>query len=730
MRHHTKRFIPLAIAAIGGAGSPLWAQTASALDTVVVTASRIEQSTLEAPASVSVLSAKTLEESGAARPADALTAKVPGFYLRGPTGSADRVNTGATHSLRGQSQTRVKFMLDSVSLSDGHAGQIRNLLGIDMDDIERIEVVPGASSALYGSDAIGGVVNIITRVPVKREIDVKYTRGFDEVKYDRYSATYRDRWENGLALSFSAGYEEREGSVKQNQVWSTTASYAARNPKEVSTNNTGQTSYLIGDRGAIPSRVSRVNARLFYELGAKSKLYAGFGYYEVKLAYKDYHQYVSGASLTPSTLWNTSNPTYNDEYRYYGGYDGSWENIDLKLNVSYADQDYYYVSSGTGATLHGGTGRQIGTPSKSLEGSAQIGFGLGKKQYLILGLSSTRNESNRRDRAVSNWRHPENSPIGLNSKMDATSRIDAFFVQDQLFVTDALTLYLGGRLDRWTTEATAVNLVGTGIVQSEASKSAFSPKLAAVYRWNEVLSFRGSVGQAFRAPTNNDLYSMSVSTGRLLIPDPDVKPEKATSIDLGVERALPGKGFVKAAVFRTQLKDMITRRVTPYDGAYNYLGSAMNSVTQYAKLSNAGESVTKGFEFSVEMPLASWLRASASYTWTDAKITKDATLKGKVPRYVPKNMASIGFDARWREWSANLMTSYIGKQYANEDNSDRVEDVYGGNSKYWLSNLRIGYRIDKNFKATLAINNLFDKKYYEFYEMPGRNLALELRGSF
>ncbi|MDR0578844.1 MAG: TonB-dependent receptor [Candidatus Accumulibacter sp.] len=713
------------------------ARADESLGEVVVTASRIEQHSLEAPASVSVVSAEKLEETGAARPTDALTARVPGFYWRGPTGIADRAITGSTHSLRGQNLSRVKIMLDGVSLADGNSGQNRSLVGIEMDDIERIEVVPGVSSALYGSDAIGGVVNVITKVPTKQEINAKYIHGFDEVKRDGYSASYRNRWENGLALSFSAGYEEREGSRKQNQVWSATKSYASRDPKDVSTNTKGDPTYLIGDSGAIPSRISRVNARIFYELDRKSRFYAGFGYFEAKQGYRNYHQYISGPAVTGTTLWNTSAPTYNEEYRYFAGYDGKLgQNFDLNANISYAKQDYYYVTSLSGATFNGGLGYQTGTPSNNLEGSIQLGSAIGQKQYLILGLSSARNELDRKSYNVSNWRHPEGHHTGLRDTTDADSRINAFFIQDQIFVTDALTLYAGGRYDKWTSDGTVWNSVGT--LKSKASKSAFSPKLAVVYRWNDTLSFRASVGKAFRAPTNNDMYALSRSTdkngtsgARILVPDPGVKPETATAIDFGVEKALPGNGFVKAAVYRTKLKDMLYRKVFPSDGSYDYLGGV--PITELSRMTNAGESLTKGIELSGEMPLASWLRASASYTWTDAKITKDdtgASLKGKFVRYVPKNMASIGLDARWRDWSANLMTTYVGKRYGQEDNSDRVENVYGGSAKYWLSNLRVGYRIDKNFKATLAINNLFDKKYYEYYLMPGRNVSLEIRAAF
>lgn len=740
------KLIPAALLLTGGVG-PLWAQTAAdpaseTLGEVVVTASRFEQNSLEAPANVSVVNAETLEKTGAARPTDALTARVPGFYFRGPTGSADRIVTGSNHSLRGQALSRVKFMLDGISLADGNSGQNRSLVGIDMDDIQRIEVVPGASSALYGSDAIGGVVNVITKIPTKREVNAKYVHGFDEVKRDVYSASYRNRADNGLAISLSAGYEERDGSAQQNQVWSTTASYAARHPKEISTNTTGAPYYLIGDAGAIPTRLSRASGKLFYELDAKSRFFAGFGYYEVEQGYSQFHQYVSGAPVTGSTLWNTSSPIQTRESRYFGGYDGKLgQDIDLKVNLSYADQDYYYVSAGSSAqissgatTFKGGLGSQTLTPSTNLEGSVQLGFGLGQSQYLILGLSSTSNELDRKAYSVGNWRHPEDSHLSLMDKTDATNRIDAFFLQDQIFLTDALTVYAGGRYDRWTTDGTVWNNLGT--VKTDASSSAFSPKLAAVYRLSETLSLRSSIGQAFRAPTNNDLYAVSISTNRLLVPDPHVKPEKATSIDLGVEKALPGNGFVKAAIYRTELKDMLYRKLTPYDGAYDYLGGAVanGTVKYYSTMANAGESVTKGLELSGEMPVVSWLRAFASYTYTDAKITKDDTgitsLKGKTVRYVPKNMAAIGLDAKLNDWSANLMTTYIGKQYANEDNSDHVKDVYGGTSKYWRSDLRIGYQLDRNFKATLAINNLFDKKYYEYYLMPERNVSLELRGNF
>jgi iron complex outermembrane receptor protein len=131
--------------------------------------------------------------------------------------------------------------------------------------------------------------------------------------------------------------------------------------------------------------------------------------------------------------------------------------------------------------------------------------------------------------------------------------------------------------------------------------------------------------------------------------------------------------------------------------------------------------------------LASWLTGSASYTWTDATITKDNTgtgLLGKQLVYVPRNMASLGLRAQYQNWSGNLGARYSGLMYTNASNSDVEKEVFSGSSKYWLTDLKIGYRFAKNIEANLIVNNLLDKVYYEYYRMPGRNVAIELAAKF
>ena len=729
----------------------------SSLGTVVVSASRIEQNTLEAPANVSVVNRDTIEATGAVRVGDALTAKVPSLYMRGSLGTSTRINGGPILSLRGPGGVRV--MLDGISLSDGNAGSLSSLMNINVSEIDRIEVVPGASSALYGSEAVGGVINVLTKMPTKEEYRLRYLRGFNDAERNIAEASYRNRWENGLPVILAAGYEDMAGFAANNPViLQVTGAGNGRNAVQGgkrTTTTTGRPAYEVGDRGATPSHAAYVNAKLYYALDAKSRFFASFAHRKSYVGFNDFHNYLTRngqplnlpannvsingdrlGTVRPTSFWDTSNPNLREESRYIVGYDGKLgEKYDLKVNVGYFTRKGYYVASGRGATFRDGPGTNTNTPNTTLDGSIQLGTAISEKHYLIGGYALTRGTLDRKVYQLSRWRNPEGSRTRVNEESSGTSTNHALFLQDQFFLNDALTLYLGGRYDRWTTHGVAKKYVGspTGVFDSPArTHSAFSPKFAAVYRWTDTLTLRGSVGSGFKAPSNFSLYATPMQHGQyqILLPNPNVKPERSLSWDLGIEKALPNEGVLKAAYYERRMKDMIYNKISPYTGPKT---GTLITVTDVSTPTNAGKAYVRGLELSGEIPLTKWLRASASYSRTDTRITKDESgsgLEGKKLRNVPRDLASFALDAKWQNWRANLSTTYTGLQFSSENNSDVVKNVYGSASKYWLTNLRVSYAFDKYLKLSAGINNLFDKEYYEFYRMPGRNAYVEMEASF
>jgi len=724
------------------------------LGSVVVTASRIEQTTLEAPAAVAVIKADNLEASGAVRIGDALTAKVPSFYMRNGLGTSTRINTAPIVSFRGLSDGRVKMMVDGMSLSDGNAAGLASLMGIPLGEVEQIEVVPGSASALYGSDAMGGVVNVITRMPTRQETNVKISRGFGDGERNAVEASYRNKWESGLAATLGFGYEDMAGFAGSDlvvvPVGITGSGTNAVQGGRPTTTVDGKKAYVVGDQGAISSHANNLHAKIYYSLDAQTRIFAGFHRSESTIGYERFNTYLTKngnalslpasnlsingdklGSITEKSFWNSSNPNYRQETRYFAGYDGKLgDGYDLKVNVGYFDRDSFYVGSGTGATFDRGPGIRTSTPNTTLDASAQLGFAVGQQQYLIVGASSNRANLRRKVYQLANWRDPHTVTGALNEQSDGDSTTNSLYLQDQIFIGDDLTFYLGGRYDHWSTSGNVRKYVGTpiGTLNSpERSETAFSPKVAAVYRLTSSTSLRSSLGKAFRAPSNYEMYATpSISTRRLLVADPNLKPETSTSWDIGIETALAGNGSAKATYYRTRLEDMIYRKLSPYSGT-------LSNVDFFATATNAGQAKVEGVELAAEIPLTSWLRASASYTWTDSRITQDESGTGlldKRLRYVPKNTAFFALDAQWQQWRAYASAAYTGEQFSKEDNTDIVKNVYGGVSKYWLTNLKLSYQFDKNFKASAGINNVFDKTYYEYYQMPGRNAFIELSASF
>lgn len=166
------------------------AQPVTTLDSVVVTASGYEQEIIDAPASISVITREELEKKSYNDVVDAVK-NVPGVYVTGG-GSAQDI------SIRGMSSSYTLFLVDGRPVSAGRSvntngqdgGKQIGLPPISM--IERVEVIRGPMSSLYGSEAMGGVINIITRKVTdswQGSISTEYTKSVNDISNDAYSGS-------------------------------------------------------------------------------------------------------------------------------------------------------------------------------------------------------------------------------------------------------------------------------------------------------------------------------------------------------------------------------------------------------------------------------------------------------------------------------------------------------------------------------------------------------------
>ncbi|HEU0219327.1 MAG TPA: TonB-dependent receptor [Gallionella sp.] len=714
------------------------------LDEVVVTATRTSATLSDAPAAVTVVNAKNIETKNASRLGDVLD-QVPSLYLRGGALGQSQGTIGTSGmSLRGIDQTRTLILIDGQPIQDAGSGKVNWRVPF-VDDIARVEVVPGAFSSLYGSNAIGGVVNIITKQPDKREFTAKIKKSWSDASGEDASIYFRDKMDNGLGLVAGLGHQNRASYVNDFVVKAPVACpplpAVCGTPvtgAQAITTREGVPTYLVGDLGTTPWKATNAIAKLFYDLNARDKIYAGVNHQETRQDYTQFNTYLrntAGAPVSSGTLGINGQrvvlsnsdftffsflPLHEAATRYFVGYDGTVGNdYLLKADLAKIERIYNFTLASPTATWNTGAGTLSDTPNDSLDGMVQLTFPVGSRHILMMGLTLHKDSVNQQIYALPNWRSPD-SKIIVNSGYNGHSTTVSVFAQDEISATDALKVYLGVRWDDWKTRGdnfSVVAPVGSTLYPAR-SVSAFSPKASAVYKPTETATLRASFGKSFRAPTNQDMYTSSTSRGRTTTGDPNLQPERGTTWEVGGEFRFTENTRVTATYYDTRLSSLI----------YLMQVSATNSVRI-----NAGKAKVQGIELGVATKLANWLELDANYAFIDSKILGNATdplSVGKRLTDAPRNIAGIGLTAQQGAWSGTLNARYVSHIFWTAQNTDLVEGVPGSYDAHIMVNARLGYVFSRTVKGVVAVNNLLDKKAYSYFLLPGRNVTAEVDFSF
>jgi iron complex outermembrane receptor protein len=703
------------------------------LGEVVVTATRVSATLADAPAAVTVVSAKNIESKNVSRLGDALE-QVPGLYLRdGALGFSQGTSGTSGMSLRGIDQNKTLILLDGQPLQDGRSGKVNWRIPF-VEDIERIEVVPGAFSSLYGSNAIGGVVSVITKQPVKHEFTAKVKKGWGDASGKDASVYWREKLNNGFGFVIGYGRQHRDSYVNDFVVRTPVAG-AAGTPvtgaQQITTRD-GATAYLVGDKGAAPWDATNATAKLFYFLNERDKLYAGIARQNIDLGYAHFNTYLRDATgapvasgtlgingqrvtLTESNFVNNS-PLHEAATRYFIGYDGTLgAGHLLKVDLAKIDRAYSFTQAGAASTWSGGAGTLTDTPNSGIDGTVQLSFPAGSNQFWVTGLALHRDYANQKSYVLSNWRNPD-TRTSINGSYNGYSTTRAVFAQNEIQAADALKVYLGGRVDRWETRgdnsASATEFAARGT-------TAFSPKLSAVYQATPASTLRASFGKSFRAPTNEDMYTTSTINGLTTQGDPNLQPERGTTWELGGEMRLAGNTKTTATYFENELSNLIyLKQVTPL---------------VLSQRINAGKAKVRGIELAITTQPTGWLVLDANYSYIDSKIlenTADPLSVGKRLTDSPRNLCRIGMTAQRGAWSGMLSARYISHVYATARNTDVIEGVPTSYDSHTMTDAKLGYTFSGNVKGNLAINNLFDTRAYSYFLLPRRNLVAELVFSF
>lgn len=711
------------------------------LGEVVVTATKTAKDTMDAPATVSVVTAKDIENANIHSVDEALTL-LPGVYTTRPGGHEPSV-MGTNVVMRGiPDYSRTLVLVDGQTLNDPYIGAV-TWESVPAETVERIEVVPGPFSSLYGGSAMGGVINIITKTPTKRDLSVK--GGYGTGNFKSGSLVYQDRVGERVGIVFDYAYKESDGYIKDEVVLKPSgAGGTAVTGAQRTTDASGNTAYLVGDKGKNGWSSQNLGVKLYVDLPAESRLTLGASQFLYDSTGRNhYNTYLRDASGNPVignvTVAGAGVNLAATEKNFLTGPDSEIKEVNrytaeyetklgkagaIKATLGYTDIPLYnnYFVLGSTATLSGGgTSSRMLRPSNELSGSVQASFPFSDRQYLVTGISANKRMIDTITYSVSDWRNAgATGPIQNRTAGEDTSY--ALYIQDEITLTDRLMAYIGGRYDVWSTEGFIEQVKAPASKNEYAARSQthFSPKASLVYRPVDATTLRGSVGSSFHAPNLRDTFGWwTPTTGYTYTPNPDLKPETVTSWELGVEQQVGSGTLLRATVYENRLKDLIYRT---QDDALRSQGVA-----------NAGAATVKGIELEVRQKLLGGLTAFANLTYNDSKITENSAkpaTEGKYMTSTPQKMANIGLQGVKGPWSGSLAGHYVGKVYANDINADVVSGVYGSYDAYFVADGKIAYKMKDNVALSLSVSNLGDRRYYQSSLAQGRAYYAEVALKF
>lgn len=713
------------------------------LKDIVVTATRTEKSLEAVPGDTVVVKGKEFERRTTVTIDSALDT-LPGVFVR----RVNLMDTLSAVTLRGiPDQKRTLVMKDGIPLNSAYTGDV-TLTAMAPGDIDKIEVVQGPYSSLYGGNAMGGVINIVTRWPEKREFVIKsaygtsWRRGESLDDLQTYYLSYGDKLTDKWRLLVSYGYKATNGYAKEMVTTSVKPPVGYTGWSYVSSTQ-GATNYLIGDKGDNTWWDDNFSLRTAYDLSSAARLKLSLLRQRYKYNYDEPHTYIKDAAGNPAYSYQSGGSRVR-ESAYTSGmgmkvnsvYDAGLEveigSVKSKLTVGLNDNEKNWytlpnTSAAPYATLGGENGKLSSSPNQNFLADWQLTFPLMKRNIVTVGASY---RFGRADTEEHNLRYykDEDSKTDLTYNSGGKDEVWAVFVEDEIALTDKLSLFLGARGDWWkTNDGYANQFGGGGLSETYDSRtaSAFSPKASLVFRPFEKTTLRASVGKAFRPPTIYELYRTWVGSGSgssqssprvTYRGNPDLTPEKVFAWDVGARQGLWKGAEIGVTYYENHLEDLVYRKT----------GDTVNKGGTWVREDvyiNAGKGRCRGVSLDLEQRVATWLKLTANFTYTDARIEENAAKPSTVDKrltYVPDKMFNITGELEKKPFSLSLTGRYVGKRYTDDENRDTVNGVPGSYDPFIRWDGKVSYEVSKNIKASLAVLNMADEEHYESYKAPGR----------
>ena len=714
-------------------------ETTYDLNEVIVSGNRFPEERREVAQKVDVIKTSTINFTNAATTAELLSESGKVFVQKSQLG-------GGSPVLRGFEASRVLMVVDGVRMNNAiyRAGHLQNVITLDQSILDRVEIAYGPSSLVYGSDALGGVMHFHTKNPKLLVDGESMASGSAFLRYATAADAMSGNFNINLAgkkigsltsVSYNDYNDLRSGTVENDE----NKNYWTRPYYVVTTNG-------VDELKANDDKYTQV--------------YSGYTQYDVmqkflyqqsaKLSHKLNFQYSTSTDIPRyDRLTDPLNATTGDSLRFAEWYYGPQDRMLVAYDMLYAGKtaafdnmhvilSYQDIQESRHQRRWNKTNLQHRIEDVSVMG-ANIDFE--KKinaNTITYGLESYFND-------VTSSAHEEDILTGEETPLDtryasggATMMNAAAFASHQLkfsnnkFVLNDGLRFNYSKLTASFTDKTFFPFPYTDIDQQNTS---LTGSLGLVYSPDNStkISLIGSTG--FRVPNVDDLTKVFESgPGSLIVPNPDLGPEKTINADLSIVKVFKDKLEVELTGFYTRFNDYIALEPGTFEGAdsIEYDGVLSEVLTTV----NKGSAYLYGFNVGADVNIINGLNLSTYFTYTYGRIETDST---PYPLdHIPPVYGRTGLKYAKKKLVAEAYVLYNGWKYIDDYNivGGEDNDQYAtpeGMPSWYTLNIKASYDVMEYVTIQAGCENLMDHQYRVFasgISAPGRNIFVAVRAKF
>ena len=602
---------------------------------------------------------------------------------------------------------------------------------VSPEEIARIDVLYGPYSAAYPGNSIGAVVNITTRLPDRLEATAH--AGTNLQTFDQYGTHETlPAYQIGGTIGDRVGPLALFAAIDHITSNSQPLSYIEGTPPAGTTGGfdvltrTGSPTEVLGAGGSEHQSQThgKLKAALDITPGLRLTYVGGLFLNDTDASAQTY--LTDTATGLPAYTSGFGRNIYHYDERHWshalsatghgGGFD--WQVIGTLYDFAHDVQrnpNGLPSADGPGAIT-----RLDGTGWKTLDAKGAWHIGGGDANVLSFGAHGDWFRLNSNVFATDAW--VTGSQGALTQQSRGRTRTYALWAQDAWKMVPDVTLTLGGRYEWWKAydgiNYSSSPLVGP-VDQPVLSANRFSPKASLAWDPDKQWTVRFSFGEAWRFPTVGELYQVVTSTNPPSIPNPNLKPERALSEELAIERH-DDHGSIRLSFFNENVKDALISQ----------LGPLPNDQTG-TFVQNVDRTRARGIELATQRTdILPRLDLSGSVTYADAITSKDAAFPAAVGKLLPQvpHWKATGV-LTWRPTDQVALTAaarYSSRNYGSLDNSDIVGNTFQGFYKYFVVDLRAEFRVTQHWSLGFGVDNLNNDKYFLYHPFPQRSFSADI----